>query len=842
MTQQTNGAPAASNGAPSAPANGMPVQTVPLRISGMSCASCVRRVEQALLKVEGVHDAAVNLSSQRATVTVDPTVSPDRLVAAVQDIGFDAEPADLERVSFAVQGMTCAACVRRVEQALKAVPGVVDASVNLATERVSATVTGGPGVAQALKQAVIDAGYGVIDTGVDRETAEDRERAAREREMKRLVQDVTSAAIVTALILIGSLPHMVPGTESLVPQWLGHPAVLMVLSGYVLFWSGRRFFQGSYAVLRHRSADMNVLVAMGTTAAWIYSAAMTIMPETLIAMGFPYQIYFDTSAVVVTLILVGRLLEARAKGRTSEAIRHLMGLQARTARVRRGDEELDVPVEDVVVGDIVIVRPGERIPVDGVVTAGHSAVDESMLTGESIPVTKQPGDEVVGGSINKTGHFEFRATKIGRDTALARIIQLVEQAQGSKAPIQRTVDVVAAYFVPAVIAIATIAFVVWMLVGPEPRFSFALTTFIAVLIIACPCALGLATPTAIMVGTGKGAELGILIKDAEKLELTHRVNAVVLDKTGTITKGEPEVTDVIAADGFSREDVLRWVASVERGSEHPLADAVVRKAEAEGIELLQPERFEAIPGYGVRAAVDGRTVRVGNVRLMAREGIDTAPWDAVAHRLAEEGKTPMYAAVDDAVVGVIAVADVVKETSAEAIRMMKDMGLEVIMMTGDNEKTARAIARSVGIDRVLAEVLPEEKADYVRRLQEEGKLVAMVGDGINDAPALAQADVGMAIGTGTDVAMEAADVTLMRGDLRSVPTAIRLSRATMGMIRQNLFWAFIYNVALIPVAAGVLYPFTGTLLNPMLAGLAMALSSVSVVTNTLRLRLFKAPA
>ncbi len=813
--------------------------TVILKISGMSCASCVRRVEKALSSVDGVREAAVNLSTEKATVTLDRVVSARQLVSAVESIGFGAEPVGQRQVSLAIQGMHCASCVRRIEKALLDVPGVFQASINLAAERALVNFVGGPETIASLQRAVESSGFHVVHVGTEPEKSEDRERAIREKQMKRLVRDVISGAAVTSIVLIGSIPHMMPMWSDWVPGFLSNVYVLLILSTYVQFVAGWRFYQGGYAALRHFTADMNVLVAMGTTSAWLYSAAMTLFPGFLTGLGFPYQLYYDVATVITTLILVGRLLEARAKGRTSEAIRRLMGMQARTARVRRNREDLEVPVEDVQVGDIVLVRPGERIPVDGEILSGASTVDESMLTGESLPVSKQPGHEVIGGTINKVGSFEFRATRIGQDTALARIIQLVEQAQGSKAPIQKLVDVIAAYFVPAVLSIGVMSFIFWSIYGPEPQLTFALTTFIAVLIIACPCALGLATPTAIMVGMGKGAENGILIKNAETLQLTHRLQTIVLDKTGTLTRGEPEVTDILPEKNIEAHELLRLVASVERGSEHPLGEAIVRNAQEKDIMLIAPESFDAIPGQGIKAVVEGQEILAGNLRLMQLNEIVVDFWQEKAQELAGQGKTPMYVARNGEVAGMIAVADPLKDTSREAVRAMQNMGLEVIMVSGDNRRTAEAIGRQLGISRVFADVLPEDKAKYVAKLQQEGKRVGMVGDGINDAPALAGADVGIAIGTGTDVAMETAEITLISGDLRGVSTAIALSRATTRTIWQNLFWAFIYNIVLIPVAAGALYPVYGIILNPMLAGAAMAVSSVSVVTNSLRLRSFK---
>jgi len=814
-------------------------RTLRLKVEGVSCASCVRRIEQALAKVPGVAEANLNLATEKATVTYDPTlVKEEELMEAVSAAGYKASLAEHKRISFPIRGMSCASCVRRVETVLSGMDGVHRADINFATEK--ATVQYDPSLVSVadLQQAVREAGYQV--EALEQQEDEDRERSARERALHRLTLDFAVGAFFTTVVLIGSMPHMYPPWGHFVPDFLTAPLVLLLLTAPVQFGSGWRFYVGGYAALRHGAADMNVLVALGTTTAWAYSAAMTLFPGFLTGLGFPYQLYYDVATVITTLILLGRLLESRARGKTSEAIRKLIGLQAKTARVVRDGVDVDILIEEVVVGDTIRVRPGEKIPVDGIVISGRSTVDESMLTGESIPVEKEADDEVVGATINKTGTFTFKATKVGRDTVLAQIIQLVEEAQGSKAPIQHLVDVVAAYFVPAVVATATLSFVLWSIFGPPPALIFALTTFIAVLIIACPCALGLATPTAIQVGTGKGAENGILFKGSESLETAHRVQTVVFDKTGTLTKGKPSLTDVVPRGGFAEEDILRWVASVESRSEHPLGEAIVTAAGERGLKLAEPDEFEAIPGHGVRARVDGHEVFIGNRRLMADRGIGIEDLEKTAEELSNEGKTPVFVAVDDRSAGIVAVADTLKENSANAVKELQRLGIEVIMITGDNRRTAEAIAKKVGIDRVLAEVLPEHKAQEVKRLQDEGKIVAMVGDGLNDAPALAQANVGVAIGTGTDVAMEASDVTLITGDLRGVVTALRLSKATIGMIRQNLFWAFAYNIVLIPVAAGVLYPLYGILLNPMLAAAAMAFSSISVVMNSLRLRWFKA--
>jgi len=814
-------------------------KTLTLKLEGMSCASCVRRIEQVLENAGGVLQANVNLATEKASVTYNPDqVEAQDLIKIVVKAGYQASVAGSERITLPIQGMSCASCVRRIEETLVKVRGVQNASVNFAAEKVAVDYDATLVSLATIKQTIRDAGYEVTEAEPD--LGEDRERAARERALRRLTRDFAVGAFFTAIVLIGSIPEMYPPLARYAPDILTVPLVLLLITAPVQFGSGWRFYAGSYAALRHGTTDMNVLVAMGTTTAWTYSAAMTLFPNFLTGLGFPYQLYYDVATVITTLILLGRLLEARARGKTSEAIRKLMGLQVKTARVIRNEEEMDIPIEDVVVGDRILVRPGERIPVDGIISTGHSAVDESMLTGESVPVDKDVGHEVIGATINKTGTFTLEATKVGRDTVLAQIIQLVEEAQGSKAPIQKLVDRVSAYFVPGVLLTATLSFILWFIFGPQPAFIFALTTFIAVLIIACPCALGLATPTAIMVGTGKGAENGILFKGAESLEASRRLQTIVFDKTGTITKGEPALTDVVVQKGFSEDEVLKLVAAVEARSEHPLGEAIVKGAKKRNLTLPEPDEFEAIPGYGVRARVEGRELFIGNSKLMAERQILIADLDKNAEELSGAGKTPMFVGIDGVAAGVIAVADTVKETSAKAIKELQRMGVEVVMMTGDNRRTAEAIARTVGINKVLAEVLPEHKAKEVKQLQETGKIVAMVGDGINDAPALAQANVGIAIGTGTDVAMEASDVTLMTGDLRGVVTALQLSKATVGMIWQNLFWAFSYNIILIPVAAGLLYPFYGILLNPALAAAAMALSSISVVLNTLRLRWFRA--
>ncbi len=844
-------------------------QSSTLGITGMTCASCVRRVERALTKVPGVAEASVNLATEKATVQFDPiTVTPDQLATAVERAGYGVRDVssppppsvvispvsevstDAGEAVLPIEGMTCASCVRRVERALTKVPGVSEAAVNLATEK--ATVHFDPALASrdALTAAVERAGYRVgaspvatvptVGTVAAPETRADDLMTERDREREHEIADLrrkslVSLAVGVVMMALMYLPIGVP-MQNLAP-------LLLIAATLVQFWAGRVFYQAAWATGKYGGTNMNTLIAVGTSVAYGYSAFVTLWPDLSAGWGFQYNLYYESAVIVIALILMGRWLEARAKKRTGDAIRALMGLQAKTARVIRGGTEQDIPIEAVIVGDQVRVRPGEKVPVDGVVVEGRSALDESMLTGESLPVEKGPGDSVIGATLNKTGGFVFEARKVGKDTALAQIVKLVEDAQGSKAPMQRLADTISGVFVPAVLVLAVLTFVGWLAFGPEVnRLSLAVQAMVAVLVIACPCALGLAAPTAIMVGTGKAAENGILVRGGEALEQARRINTIVLDKTGTLTRGKPAVTGVIAANGLTEGDLLRLAAAVEVGSEHPLGEAIVARAQELRLDLPQATAFASITGKGVRARVDGRDVLLGNRGLMAQEGIHLNGLEERAQTFAQGGATPMFLALDGTSEGLIAVADTLKPESAEAVAQLKALGLDVWMLTGDNRATAEAIAREVGITHVLAEVLPEEKADKVRALQAEGKVVAMVGDGINDAPALAQADLGIAIGTGTDVAMAASDITLIGGDLRTIVTSVALSRRTVNTIKQGLFWAFAYNVVLIPVAMGLLYPFFGLLLSPVLAAAAMAMSSVSVVTNALRLRGFRRPA
>ena len=783
-------------------------------IEGMSCASCAARIGKALNDTEGVLEASVNFATGKATVLYDPArLQVNKIIERITNLGYRVKT---RRIEFAVKGMTCASCAARVEKSLRTLNGVVGAAVNLATERSFVEYLPETISAEEVKRAIIDLGYGVKDLPEETYTRVEKEERAREIVRQRSFFILAVAATVPLLYVMVSDLGLAPHIPFLMNRY-----VQFGFGTVVQFGPGFQFYRRSYLNLLHGTANMDVLIALGTSAAYFYSAVNTFFLK-----GF---VYYETAAVIITLVLLGRLLEALAKGRTSEAIEKLIALRPKTARVLRDGQEADIPVEEVAVGDLVVVRPGESIPVDGIIREGSSTVDESMLTGESLPRDKNVGDEVVGGTINRHGSFIFEATRVGRDTALAQIIRIVEEAQGSKAPIQRLADVVSSYFVPAVMGIAAVTFAAWYFTAGQ--LQTALLNMTAVLVIACPCALGLATPTAIMVGTGRGAENGILIKGGEHLEKAYKLNTIVLDKTGTVTKGEPEVTDVVPIGETDKTYVLRLAAAAEKRSEHPLARAVVQAAEAAGLAVPDPEGFEAVPGQGVRTTIEGRKVLIGNAKLMRENGVDLAPVQAQLEDLEAQGKTAVIVAQDTRPVGIVAIADTVKDHSAEAVRRLRAMGLKVVMITGDNIRTARAIAAQVGIDRVLAEVLPEDKAREVQKLRDEGANVGMVGDGINDAPALAAADLGIAIGTGTDVAVETADIVLMRGDLRGIVAAIRLSRQTIRKIRQNLFWALIYNTLGIPLAAF-------GLLNPIIAAGAMALSSVSVVSNSLLLKRF----
>lgn len=794
------------------------LQTVFFKIGGMSCAACSSRIERVLSKLPGIEKAAVNLAVEKATVTFDSTqITFNEITKKVQDLGYRVIT---DKVDLKITGMTCAACSGRVEKVLDKLPGIASAVVNLALER--ATVEYYPGVITVteIKRRIEKLGFGAHDSSDNAEI--DKEKQAREAEVKRQRLRLLIAAVFSLPLVLAMALHML-GVMGKTTELLMNPYLQLILATPVQFIAGWQFYRGAYMVLRNGSANMDVLVALGTSAAYFYSIANILRHS--------HDLYFETSAILITLIILGKLLEATAKGRTSEAIKALMGLQAKTARVVRDNQEIDIPFELVLAGDIVVVRPGEKIPVDGVIVEGTSTVDESMLTGESLPVDKKTGDPVVGATINKLGTFKFEATKVGKDTALAQIVRIVEEAQGSKAPIQRFADVVSGYFVPTVVGLSLLTFAAWFFLFDPGNFSRALVNFTAVLVIACPCALGLATPTSIMVGTGKGAENGILIKGAEHLENAHRLTTIVLDKTGTITKGEPEVTDIVSLAELTEAELLQLAVRTEKNSEHPLAQAIVNYGKKQSLSLEDPETFSAIPGHGVAVTIDGKQILMGTRKLMKIHNIEFESASSQIEALELQGKTVMLFALDNKLCGLFAVADTVKDNSAQAVDALKQMGIEVWMITGDNTRTANAIAQKVGIKNVMAEVLPENKAEKVAALKKEGQVVAMVGDGINDAPALATADVGFAIGTGTDVAIEAADITLMRGDLTGIVAAIRLSKATMRNIKQNLFWALIYNSLGIPVAAA-------GFLSPVLAGTAMAFSSVSVVTNALRLKQF----
>lgn len=793
--------------------------TTTLKIGGMSCAACANRVEKGLSALPGVEKAGVNFAVEKASVDYDKTkISLKDIAGKIEDLGYQVIK---DKVELKITGMTCAACSTRVEKALNKMAGVYSTVVNLAMEKATLEINPSEISVNDLKAKIEDLGYGAHNATNVAEI--DKEKKVREAEVGHQRFRLILATVFSIPLLLAMIFHMM-GSMGTLAHILLNPYLQWAIATPVQFIAGWQFYRGAYLALKNGSANMDVLVALGTSAAYFYSIANVLQNRS--------ELYFETSAILITLIILGKLLEATAKGRTSEAIKALMGLQAKTARILREGQEVDIPVEDVLTGDIVIVRPGEKIPVDGIITDGTSTVDESMLTGESLPVDKKNGDEVVGATINKFGTFKFKATKVGKDTALAQIVRIVEEAQGSKAPIQRFADVVSGYFVPTVVGIAVLTFAGWYFILDSGNFSRALVNFTAVLVIACPCALGLATPTSIMVGTGKGAENGILIKGAEHLENAHRLTTIVLDKTGTITKGQPEVTDIVALSDVSTSEILALAVRAEKNSEHPLAQAIVNYGKKQGLSPGDPDMFTAIPGHGVNVTIDGKQILVGTRKLMRENNIEMQDYINEIEQLEGQGKTVMLIAIEKRMTGLLAVADTVKESSAEAVAELRELGIEVWMITGDNERAAKAIAKTVGIENVLAEVLPEHKAEKVQSLKQEGKVVAMVGDGINDAPALATADVGFAIGTGTDVAIEAADITLMRGDLNGLVAAVKLSKATMRNIKQNLFWALIYNALGIPIAAS-------GFLSPVLAGTAMAFSSVSVVTNALRLKRFK---
>lgn len=807
----------------------MPTQRLDLPVHGMYCAGCAGRIEKALAEVAGVQQAQVNFATTRATVHYDATIATlPALLAAVHSVGYQVP---VQHHTLRLEGLHNAGCAETIAQALRQMDGVVSAEVQFGTA--TATVTALSTVTSlALQHAVMAAGYQAIDLepGGD---AVDRERLARQAEIDTLRRKWLVSLACSVPVFFGSMGMFFPW----VPAWLQHPMVLLLLSTPVQFWVGWPFYQGLWSALQHRSADMHTLIALGTSAAYSYSLAVTLFPSTFARLGLGTHVYYDTATMIITLIMLGRFLEARARRATSEAIRTLVGLRAKQARVLRRGREHEVPVEEVVVGDLVRVRPGDKVPVDGVIFEGRSTLDESMLTGESLPVDKTVGDTVYGATLNQLGSFTLRATHVGTTTMLAQIVRLVEEAQGSKAPIQRLADYVASIFVPTVLGIALLTVILWGFFGPPPAFTLALLNGVAVLIIACPCALGLATPTAIMVGTGKGAEYGVLFRNAASLETVHKLQSIVLDKTGTLTQGRPAVTDIVPVPGYSEAELLCLAAAAERGSEHPLGAALVEEAQRRDLPLAEGQDFTALAGHGIRATVGKRLVLIGNGALMQEAGVEVALH--LAETLASAGKTPMFVALDGCYAGLIAVADTLKPYARETVAALQRLGLEVVMLSGDNRRTAEAIGHQLGIEHVVADVLPAGKTQYIKELQSTGRCVAMVGDGINDAPALAQADVGIAIGTGTDVAMETADCTLITGDVRGLVTAIQLSRRTMRTIKQNLFWAFIYNIVGIPIAAGVLYPVFGILLNPAVAAAAMAMSSVSVVSNSLRLRYFR---
>ncbi|MCM3095934.1 heavy metal translocating P-type ATPase [Priestia megaterium] len=792
-----------------------------LQITGMTCAACSNRIEKGLRKIEGVKEANVNLALERSTIIFDPSkTSPQAFEEKIEKLGYGVVS---EKAEFAITGMTCAACSTRIEKGLNKLEGVTKASVNLALETASVEYSPSQIAPQDITQRVEKLGYGAKLKLEEKE----EEQSYREKELSKQKGKFWFSFILSVPLLWAMVSHFTFTSFIPLPHMLMNPWVQLALATPVQFVVGKQFYVGAFKALRNKSANMDVLVALGTSAAYFYSLYSSL--KSLGSSAHTNQLYYETSAILITLILLGKLFEANAKGRSSEAIKKMMGLQAKTAVVIRDGAEVEIPVEEVQKGEVIFIKPGEKVPVDGEIIEGQSALDESMLTGESVPVDKNIGDKVIGATLNKNGFLKIKATNVGRETALAQIIKVVEEAQGSKAPIQRLADYISGIFVPIVVGIALLTFFVWYIWIAPGEFAPALEKLIAVLVIACPCALGLATPTSIMAGSGRAAEFGILFKGGEHLEATHKIDTILLDKTGTVTNGTPELTDVRIAQGYEENELLQLVASAERLSEHPLAQALVAGIKNKGIEIQDPLSFEAIPGYGVKATVQERELLVGTRKLMNQHKVNINTALEEMTNLEREGKTAMLVALDGKYAGMLAVADTIKATSKEAVSRLKEMGLEVMMITGDNRQTAQAIAMQAGIEHVIAEVLPEGKAEEVKKLQQQGKKVAMVGDGINDAPALALADIGMAIGTGTDVAMEAADITLMRGDLMSITDAIEMSRKTISNIKQNLFWAMGYNTLGIPIAA------VG-LLAPWVAGAAMAFSSVSVVLNALRLQ------
>ncbi|WP_238903379.1 heavy metal translocating P-type ATPase [Clostridium sp. YIM B02506] len=812
-----------------------------LKIEGMTCAACAKAVERASKKLQGVTEANVNFATEKLSINFDETkLSIPDIQSAIEKAGYKAI-VDSSTKTLKIEGMTCAACAKAVERATKKLNGVIESNVNFATEKLNISYDSSIVRVSDIKNAIAKAGYKALE---EETTTVDKDKERKEKEIKLLWKKFIVSAVFTVPLLIITMGHMfgepfgfhLPDIIDPMKNPRNFGIIQLILVMPVMI-AGHKFFTVGFKSLLRRSPNMDTLIAIGTSAAFLYGifAIVQIFGGNI---DYAYDLYFEAAGVIITLILLGKYLEAVTKGKTSEAIKKLMGLAPKTATIIKDGREIETPIDEVEVGDIIVVKPGEKMPVDGEVVEGNTSVDESMLTGESIPVEKNIGDKIIGASINKNGTIKYKATRVGKDTALAQIIKLVEDAQGSKAPIAKMADIISGYFVPVVISISIISALAWYFFGGETGV-FALTIFISVLVIACPCALGLATPTAIMVGTGKGAEYGVLIKSGVALETAHKIKTIVFDKTGTITEGKPKVTDIVVSNGITENNLLQLAASAEKGSEHPLGEAIVKDADEKGLKILKLDFFKAIPGHGIKVKIDGKAILLGNRKLMIESNISLEDLEETSHKLASEGKTPMYISIDDRIAGIIAVADTVKENSKKAIEKLHNMGIEVAMITGDNKRTAEAIAKQVGIDRILAEVLPQDKANEVKKLQAEGKKVAMVGDGINDAPALAQADIGIAIGSGTDVAMESADIVLMRSDLMDVPTAIQLSKKTILNIKQNLFWAFGYNTLGIPVAMGILYIFGGPLLNPIIAAAAMSFSSVSVLLNALRLKRFK---